>query len=72
MAETDTNLSFEAIGADFEYKVGQKIGMAVYRNYEFDFTNDEIYTNLPVTTELGILEITPASKKRPASGRKSP
>jgi len=45
MAETDPNLSFEAVGADFEYKVGQKIGMAVYRNYEFDFTNDEIYTN---------------------------
>ena len=45
MAETDPNLSFEAVGSDFEYKVGQKIGMAVYRNYKFDFTNDDIYTN---------------------------
>ena len=45
MAETDPNLSFEAVDSSFEYKVGQKIGIAVYRNYEFDFTNDEIYTN---------------------------
>lgn len=45
MAETDPNLSFEAVGSSFEYKVGQKIGVAVYRNYEFDFTNDDIYTN---------------------------
>ena len=45
MVETDSNVSFEAVGADFEYKVGQKIEMAVYRNYKFDFTNDEIYTN---------------------------
>ena len=45
MAETDPNLSFEGVGSDFEYKVGQKIGMAVYRNYEFDFTNNDIYTN---------------------------
>lgn len=46
MPQTDPNLSFEAVGADFEYKVGQKVGMAVYRNYEFDFTNDDVlYTD---------------------------
>ena len=45
MAETDPNLSFEAVGSSFEYKIGQKIGIAVHRNYEFDFTNDDIYTN---------------------------
>ena len=45
MVETDPNLSFEAVDSEFVYKVGQKIGIAVYRNYEFDFTNDDIYTN---------------------------
>ena len=43
--QTDANISFEAVGSRFEYKIGQKIGMAVYRNYEFDFSNDDIYTN---------------------------
>jgi len=43
--ETDSSLSFEAGGSSFEYNVGQKIGMAVYQNYEFDFTNDDLYTN---------------------------
>ena len=43
--QTDTNISFEAADSNFEYKIGQKVGMAVYRNYEFDFSNDEIYRN---------------------------
>ena len=43
--QTDRNISFEAVGSSFEYKIGQKIGMAVYRNYEFDFTSDDIYAN---------------------------
>ena len=43
--QTDPSLSFEAVDSSFECKVGQKIGMAVCRNYEFDFTNDDTCTN---------------------------
>ena len=39
------NLSFEAVDSEFVYKVGQKIGIAVYRNYKLDFTNDDTHTN---------------------------
>ncbi|CAB9512893.1 expressed unknown protein [Seminavis robusta] len=45
LPQTDRNISFEAVGSSFEYKIGQKIGMAVYRNYEFDFTSHDIYAN---------------------------
>ena len=45
---TDPNLSFEVVGPNFEYKIGQRIGMAVYRNYAFDFIStgeNDIYAN---------------------------
>ena len=43
---TDPNLSFEVAGPpEFQFKVGQKIGMAVYRNYEFDFSNENMWTD---------------------------
>ena len=45
---TDPNLSFEVVGPNFGYKIGQRIGMAVYRNYEFDFIStgeNDIYAN---------------------------
>jgi hypothetical protein len=40
---TDPAISFELVGPEFEVKVGQKIGIAVYRNYEFDFDNDDTW-----------------------------
>lgn len=44
---TDPNLSFEVIGPpkQFKFKVGQKIGIVVYRNYSFDFSNDDMWTH---------------------------
>lgn len=44
-AQTDRNLSFEAVGSSFEYRIGQKVGMAVYHNCAFDFSNDNVYTH---------------------------
>lgn len=39
----DTALSFESVGSDFQYKIAQKIGIAVFRNYEFDFKDQDLY-----------------------------
>jgi len=49
--ETDPNLSFEAVSADFEYRVGQNVGMAVYRNYKIDDSINSIYADNGWTEE---------------------